>query len=152
MMWEPRLSWWVIVVKAGDIFLLSVMASLYLRSPAPDDLRRWVAQEACMFMKTSWHMKTLPALLPPARGSQQSESTSHEWIPVLLRTLLLTGVNFNPSIRNEIHHKMLNKTAYPVQNFNSVAVELREWINNFIPNIFRASDPSSMLKIKVNLC
>ena len=33
-----------------------------------------------------------------------------------------------------IHHKVWDKIIYPFRNFNGTAVEVLEWISNFIPH------------------
>ena len=53
------------------------------------------------------------------------------------RSLLLTWINFNHSmswISNYIHHKVWDEFTYPLSNFNGAAVEVWEWISNFIPH------------------
>ena len=48
----------------------------------------------------------------------------------------LTCINFNPNMgkKNYIHHEMLNyKIIHSFPNFNGAAVEVCEWMSNFVP-------------------
>ena len=49
-------------------------------------------------------------------------------------TQKLTLRNFNQAcISNHMHSKMGDEITYPFPNFNSCAVEVLQWVSNFIP-------------------
>ena len=49
--------------------------------------------------------------------------------------LLLTWLNFNPSLDQYMPNKVWDKISYPFPNFNGSTVEVWEWISNFILHI-----------------
>ena len=56
----------------------------------------------------------------------------------LLELILLNGlISIAAWINNYIYHKMSDETAYLYPNFNGAAVEVWEWISNFIPHFTR---------------
>ena len=50
-----------------------------------------------------------------------------------------------PWMSNYINHKVGDEITYPFPNFNSTAVEVWEWISNFIPTLYWACDYLSVL-------
>ena len=53
----------------------------------------------------------------------------------LLGALLIIWVNFNPSMgkyTNYIHYNVAGEITYPFPNFNGAAVEVWQWISDFI--------------------
>ena len=57
------------------------------------------------------------------------------WIKVQ-GSILLTWINFNPAWTSDyIHYKVWDEITDLFPNFNGEAVEVWEWISNFIPHI-----------------
>ena len=54
---------------------------------------------------------------------------------LVLGPLLLTWINFNPSMDKYLHtQKNVGEITYPFLNFNGATVDVQEWISKFIPH------------------
>ena len=81
-----------------------------------------------------------PTLYDIPCGSLQCTQTDIDtsvniwWLVSLLWPLLLTRINFNPSIiSNHMPNNVWDEITYPLPNFNGATVEVWKWISNFIP-------------------
>ena len=55
-------------------------------------------------------------------------------------------------ISNYINHKMWDEITYPFSNQWCAAIEVWEWICNFIPHFYWVCDNLSMLELKIKPC
>ena len=49
-------------------------------------------------------------------------------------SVLALWINFNPSYTHHKHDKVWDEITYSLPNFNCAAIEVWEWLSNFIPH------------------
>ena len=67
-----------------------------------------------------------------------------------LGPLLITKINFNPSMEKLIYAQLSVKwNCLSIPNFNGCTVEVREWISNFHPKLYHGWNYLFMVEIKL---